>query len=129
MNVRNLLTLNAVLIALVGLISIFAPATFPELIGHEITDSLIGTERAFGAVIIGNAVISWLLRGQQPSRARKTVLLGFGINYIVFAGVNIYNILIVPVPVTNLVLPWAIFGLNVLLGLGFLYFWRQEPES
>ena len=37
MNVRNLLTLNAVLIALVGLINIFASATIPELIGHEIT--------------------------------------------------------------------------------------------
>lgn len=105
----------------------FAPAVFPRLIGHEITDALLGTERAFGAVIIGNAVISWLLRTAPPSYARKTALLGFGINYLAFAGVNIFNILILPVPVTNHILPWAIFGLNLLLGLAFIYFWRQEP--
>lgn len=127
MNVRNLLTLNAFLIALVGLTNIFSPSTFNEMLGHEITDALLGATRAIGAVIIGNAVISWLLRGEQPSRARKAVLLGFGINYFAFASVNIYNILIAQVPVTNPARSWGIFSLNLIMGLGFLYFWRQEP--
>lgn len=125
MSVRNLLTLNAVLVLLVALTGLFAPTVFIELTGLELSQSTINLERAFGAVVIGNTLVSWLLRSEPPSRTRKAVLLGFGVNYLVFAAVNVVNILSLT-PASSAT-PWAIFGMNALLGLAFLYFWRQEP--
>ncbi len=120
MNVRNLLTLNAVLVALVSLTALLSPTTLLDTTGLEVTQYTINLERAFGSVTIGAAVTSWLLRSEPPSRARRAFLIGVGINYAVFALVNVINITSTPDLDTNI--GWVFFGLNVLLAGAFFYF-------
>lgn len=124
MNVRNFLSINAALVLIVALTSIFFPATLMELLNEEINQSLLGLNRSFGAVIIGNALISWLLRSQHPSPARKAFLLGAAVNYLVFAAVIVANAQ--AYPSVNTSVAYGMAGLNLLMGLGFVNFWRQE---
>ena len=127
MSVRNFLTLNAVLVALVALTSLFTPELFLANLGHDLTTPLLSMTRVVGAVIIGNALISWILRDEPPSGARKAFLLGIAINYLVFAAVNLYNM---PLnPELEPIPAWGIFALNLAMGLGFVYFWRKEPTG
>lgn len=127
MKVRNFLTLNAVLVAFVALTSLFVPSLFMESIGHEITPDLLGVNRAYGAVIIGNALISWLLRNEPASGARRAFLLGSAVNYLVFAVVNVYNLQ--QMPDLSSVQSWSIFALNLTMGAGFAYFWATDPAG
>ncbi|MGD2027403.1 MAG: hypothetical protein PVI99_06260 [Anaerolineales bacterium] len=125
MTVRNLLTLNAALTALVALTALLSPATFLDLNGLEFSQTAINLERLFGAVSIGYAFISWMMRNQPASGARRAFLLGSGMAYIVIATVNVINILAMTNLETNI--GWAIFGANALLGIVFLIFGTREP--
>ncbi len=125
MNVRILLILNAVLVALVSLTTLISPTTFLDINGLEITQYTINLIRAYGAIAVGYAVMSWLMRNAQPSAARRAFLIGAGVSYIVFAVVNVVNITALPDLETNI--GWVYFGLNVLLGAAFLNFGFREP--
>ena len=117
MNVRNLLTVNAVLVFLVSLTALLAPALFLTTNGLEITPFTTAQMRAFGAVSFGYGVISWLLRGERPSSARRAFLLGAGAGYLLFAVVNLINLNALQDTATSF--GWVIFGLNLLLGIAF----------
>ncbi len=127
MNVRNLLTLNAVLVALVSLTALLSPTTFLEINGLEISQYTINLMRVYGAIAVGYAVMSWLMRGEQASGARRAFLIGAGVSYIIFAVVNVINIRALPDLETNI--GWVYFGLNVLLGAAFLNFGFKEPVA
>lgn len=75
MNVRYLLTLNAILVVLVAMTALLVPNFFLEVNGLEITEFAITQMRVFGAVTIGVGIMSWLLRTEPPSRARQAFLL------------------------------------------------------
>lgn len=124
-NVRGLLTINAVLVVLVALTALLAPTFFLELNGLEITQFTIAQMRVFGAVTIGVGVMSWLLRNEPPSSARRAFLIGAGLNYIVFAIVNVINL--TSIFGFELRIGWLIFLLNVILGTAFFVFAYKEP--
>lgn len=128
MNVRYLIILNAVLVTIVALVALVSPTTFLETNGLEVTQYTINQMRVFGAMATGYAVMSWLMRNQPASGARRAFLLGVAVNYLVFAVVNVINITGTPDLETNI--GWAYFALNVVLGLAFLYFgWREVTEA
>ena len=124
MNVRNLLTVNAVLVALVSLTSLLSPTTFLETNGLEITQYTINLMRATGALSVGYAIISWLMRREPASAARRAFLIGAGVSYVVFAVVNVINIRTLPDLETQI--GWVYFGLNSVLGVTFLVFAFRE---
>jgi len=125
MSVRNLLTLNAVLVALVSLITLLVPTFFLQLNGLDVSQSTTNLVRAFGAVTLGYAVTSWLLRWVPPSAARRAFLLGAAVGYLVFAVVNVVNILALAGQATQM--GWVIFALNLVLGSLFLITGIREP--
>ena len=127
MNVRNLLTLNAVLVALVSLTALLSPTTFLETSDVEVTQYTINLMRVYGAVISGAAVTSWLLRNEPASRARRAFLIGVGVNYAVFALVIVINITSTPDLETNI--DWLYFSLNVLLAFAFFYFSFKDTDE
>jgi hypothetical protein len=122
--IRNLLTFNAILVAVVSLTSLLAPTFFLQTNGLDITQSTINLQRAFGAVAIGYAVASWLLREQTSSQARRAFLLGAGLSYLVFAVVNVVNILALPQASP---FGWGFFTLNLVLGAVFTYCGVRDP--
>ena len=119
MTVRNLLTANAILVVLVSLTALLSPTTFLETNGLEITQYTINLVRAFGAILVGYAVISWLMRSERASSARRAFLIGAGVSYVVFAVVNVVNITALPDLETKI--GWVDFGLNSLLAVTFLF--------
>ena len=119
MTVRNLLTANAILVVLVSLTALLSPTTFLETNGLEITQYTINLMRAFGAILVGYAVISWLMRSERASSARRAFLIGAGVSYVVFAVVNVVNITALPDLETKI--GWVDFGLNSLLAVTFLF--------
>ncbi len=127
MNVRNLLTVNAVLVTLVSLTALLSPTTFLKTNGLEITQFTINLMRVVGALIVGYAITSWLMRREPASSARRAFLTGAGVSYVVFAVVNVLNITALPELETNI--GWVYFGLNSLLGIAFLGFALKERAA
>ena len=127
MTVRNLLTVNAVLVALVSLTALLSPTTFLETNGLEITQYTINLMRATGAFMVGYAIISWLMRSEPASTARRAFLIGAGVSYVVFAVVNVINIRALPDLETQI--GWVYFGLNSVLGVTFLVFAFRERTA
>ena len=125
MNVRTLLTVNAILVALVALISLLSPTTFIELNGLEESQSAINLMRVYGAVTFGLAISSWLMRDQPATKARQAYMLGAGVSYLLFAVVIPINMAAIPDLDTSI--GFVYMGLNVLLGGAFLYFAYKEP--
>jgi len=123
--IRNLLTFNAVLVAVVSLTTLLAPTFFLQTNGLDLTQSTINLQRAFGAVASGYAVASWLLREQTASPARRAFLLGAGASYLVFAVVNVVNILSLPQASP---IGWGFFALNLVLGAVFVYCGYRDPH-
>ncbi|MBC8504042.1 MAG: hypothetical protein ISR58_21345 [Anaerolineales bacterium] len=125
MIVRKLLILNALLVALVSLSALISPTFFLEAYGFEITKYTVNLMRAFGAIIVGYAVINWLMRNEQASKARQSLLIGAGVSYVTFAIVNIINN--ITLPGANAIIGWVYFGLNTILGVAFLVLGFREP--
>lgn len=125
MSVRNLLTINAILVALVSLTALLFPTVFLNTNGLEITQYTINLMRAFGAISTGYAVMSWLLRSQPASAAQRAFLLGAGVSYLLFAAVNVINI--TALPGLETIIGWVYFWLNLLLGISFFYFAIKKP--
>ena len=124
MIVRYLLIVNAILVALVSLTALLSPTTLLEIYRFEITQHTINLMRAFGAVIVGYAVISWLMRNEKPTIARQSLLISAGVSYFTFAIVNVINNL--TIPGVNIVIGWVFFGLNIVLGAAFLILGFKE---
>ena len=125
MNVRNLLTVHTILVALVALTAMLAPTLMLETAGLEVSQTSNNVMREFGAVIVGFGIASWLLRGEPASRTRKIYLLGVGASFSMLAVMNIINILgwsgTLPFPA------YAILTLNIVMAGAFFYFGYKEP--
>jgi len=91
MNIRTLLTVNAVYVLLVALSAILAPSFLLELNGLEVNETTSGLYRVIGAVIVGYGVISWLMRNAKASVALRAFLIGSGLGYFVSAVVIAFN--------------------------------------
>ncbi|MDX1616817.1 MAG: hypothetical protein R3300_21090 [Candidatus Promineifilaceae bacterium] len=125
MNVRNLLTVNAVLLGLVALVELLAPTIFAQASGLEPTQAVINLERTFGAFALGPAITSWLMRSAAPGRARRAFLLGSGVAYLVFAVVIVINMAALT-GLGQFSPSWLFAAVDALLGLAFLYFGLKE---
>jgi tetrahydrodipicolinate N-succinyltransferase len=128
MKVRNLLTVNAIYVGLAALVALLAPTVFLEMTGLDVSQSTINLERAYGALAVGYAVTSWLMRNEPASGARRAFLIGAGTTYIVFAAVNIVNINAL-IGLGTVTPGWAIFVINLIFGIAFLYFAFRKPAS
>ncbi len=124
MIIRRLITLNALLVALVSLTALLSPTFFLESYGFEVTLSTVTLMRVFGAIIIGYAVINWLMRNEAASSARRALLISAGVSYIAFAIVNIISYFVLPD--VNSIIGWVYFGLNAILGVAFLVLGFRE---
>jgi len=125
MNGKNLLTIHAILVAIVSLTALLSPTTFIDLNGLETSQTAINLMRVYGAVVFGFTVASWLMRNQPPSKTRQAYFLGVSVSFLLFAVIIPINMAAIPDLETNI--GWGYFALNVLLGGAFLYFGYKEP--
>ncbi len=127
MNVRNLLTVNAIYVGLVVVASLLMPAAFAESNGLEVTPSVINLQRAVGGVAIGYVLVSWMMRDAPASQARRAFLMGAGIGYVLFSLIVVWNLASLP-EVTS-INGYVYIGLSLIMAAWFLLLARQEPQS
>ncbi len=127
MNVRNLLTVNAIYVGLVVVASLLMPAAFAESNGLEVTPSVINLQRAVGGVAIGYVLVSWMMRDAPASQARRAFLMGAGIGYVLFSLIFVWNLASLP-EVTS-INGYVYIGLSLIMAAWFLLLARQEPQS
>jgi hypothetical protein len=86
------LRIAAIYMALVGLGLIFAPRAFG--VGAVPTDasaSLIAFLRLWGTPLLGIAVLDWMARDVEPSRARDAIIFGNIVGFATIAAVDVWG--------------------------------------
>jgi hypothetical protein len=124
MNPKLLLTISAVYLGLVGLGIILAPtAVFPGL-GDDPTAMLLAEVRVTSGVFVGLALVNWVARNTDASKARDGIFLGNT------AGFGIATIFTVVGALTGgLVLGWILAAIDLLFTAGFFLVGRANMRS
>ena len=83
MNLKVVLTVSAIYLAVLGVGFMFAPQQIGiDAVPADASPALIAYLRIFGGPILGIAVLNWMARNAEPSAARNAIVLanivGFG---------------------------------------------------
>lgn len=92
MKLGVLLRIAAIYMALVGLGLIFAPQAFG--VGAVPTDAsaaLIAFLRLWGSPLLGIAVLDWMVRDAEPSKALDAIILGNIVGFATIAAVDVWG--------------------------------------
>jgi hypothetical protein len=93
MALRVLLTVAAVYTALAGLAFILAPrAVGAGAVPGDASPALIAYLRIFGSPFLGIAVLDWLARNAEPSRARDAIILGNTVGFAAIAVLDLWGL-------------------------------------
>lgn len=87
-----LLGIASIYMALVGLGLIFAPRAFGAgAVPADASAELIAYLRLWGSPLLGIAVLNWMSRYAEPSRARTAVLLGNLVGFAAIAALDVWG--------------------------------------
>ncbi len=126
MKLKTVLTASAVYLGVLGLGFMFAPRQIGiEAVPADASPALIAYLRIFGGPCIGIAVLNWLARNTEPSRALDAIILA---NIVGFACVSAMDV-------------WGVFGggarpvakvflvVHLAMTLGFVLTWRARTRE
>lgn len=115
MSLDLLFTVSSVFAALIGLGALIAPTAFTggSLPGNA--QVLIDSFRGFGGLFLSVAILDWMARGAQASRARNGIVLANAIGFL-FATVFTTLAVLHGYPAWG----WILVALNALLALGYI---------
>ena len=93
MKLNVVFTIAALLLVILGLASLFAPAVMVEAagIGASLSSGYLMTIRFGGVEMLGLGLIAWLVRNTDASKARDGVTLGFTIYFALHAFTSLYG--------------------------------------
>ena len=99
----------------IGLSAFLAPATMASMGGLAASSGLLMTVRFMGVANIGLALIAWLVRNADASKARDGITLGFTIFFALHALTSLYG----QFTDTSTSLHWVMATLQGLIAVGF----------
>jgi len=115
MTPRLLLTVAAIYLALVGLGLLLAPTVTVLGLDAATAPVVIAQLRAMSDVFIAVAVIDWVARNAEPSKARDAIFLGnavgFSLSVVLGAGVSWIG---------GQVMSWIFTALSLCCAVGFI---------
>jgi len=97
MKLNTMFTIAAIVLALFGLLSFFAP---PSLTGTD--PSMAFSGKIMGVVFLSLGVLAWLVRNDGSSKTRDSVVLGYTLLFALWACVSTYGIFLVDMPSHNI---------------------------
>jgi hypothetical protein len=118
MKVNTLMIITAILLAVYGIGFVIAPAPLLSLMGITADPAVAFITQAFGAALIGYAVMNWFARNAVDSDARQAIVLADASFNALAIVVNLLGTLS---GVLN-VLGWSNVVIHLLLAAGFAYF-------
>jgi hypothetical protein len=91
MQAKFILTISAIYLGLVGLALLLVPAYAFLGLASDVSSLIIAQLRAFSDVFIGIAVLNWLARNAEASKARDAIFIGNSVGFTmsVILGVNV----------------------------------------
>ena len=122
MNLKNVFTLNAVLVGIFGLGFLIAPGFLLASFGAQSDPVAAMMARGYGSAHLAAAIISWLVRNDPPSHIRRVIALAFGIEHGLIALVILLNVLAGTINAMG----WPTVVIDVLLTIGFILFGKNE---
>ena len=118
------LTVAAIYLGLVGIGLLLAPTFMVFDLPDNASPLLIAQLRAMSDVFIGVAVVDWLARNAEASRALNAIILGntvgFGMSVILGIGVVLAG---------NEVVSWVFTGLSLFCLVGFIVVGRANTST
>jgi len=93
MKLNIVFTIAAILMIILGLASLFAPAAMVATVstGIAVSTGYLMTIRFGGVEMLGLGLIAWLVRDTESSKARDGVTLGFTIYFALHALTSLYG--------------------------------------
>jgi len=112
MKLNVMFTIAAILLILVGILSLFAP---PAMLG--ITDVSAAFSSKLGGVSwLSLGVMAWLVRNAEASKTRDSVVLGYTLLFALWAVVSVYGSFL---DMPNANISWIPALIQALLAVGF----------
>jgi hypothetical protein len=127
MNIKALFVVHSIIALVFGVAFVLVPAQVASIYGATVTSGGIFIGRMFGSSLLTFAAILWLARDSQDSAARRALVLGFFITFIIGAIVAAQGVL---TGVVN-ALGWGTVALYAVLALcyGYLYMRQTGPAE
>jgi hypothetical protein len=116
MKLNVVFTLAAVLLLVLGLGSLLAPAAMLPIIGLSASAASFFLMGEVGVLSIGLGLVAWLVRNSDASKARDGVVLGFTIFNTLFALFSLYTQLFTDAASG---VGWIFFIIQGLFAIGF----------
>jgi hypothetical protein len=114
---KTLFVISAIYLALVGLGTLFAPAALMfGTVGPEASAALIANLRGPASLFIAVALLNWLARNAEPSKARDAIVLS---NIVGFALAGMLDVLAVGSGAPSIELAPAITNFGIVVA----FFW------
>jgi len=118
MKLSTLLTIQSIMLGIFGLGTLLIPKTLWGVYGITLGAGGIFFARFGGVVMIGNALLSWLIRNAADSEARRAIVTVFFFDW----AAHVIVFLTVQLAGTANSLGWSNVGLAVLGALAWGYF-------
>lgn len=117
MNLKTLFVIASVYLTIAGLGFILLPESFGiGAVPANASPALITYLRVFGSPLLGIAVLDWMARNEQPSRARNAIVMGNLAGFSVIAALDIWGLLHESRPATRIfVIIHLFFAVSFLL--------------
>jgi hypothetical protein len=116
MKLNVIFTIAAVLLFVLGLGSLLAPAAMLPIIGLSASAASLFLMSEVGVLYIGLGLVAWLVRNSDASKARDGVVLGFTIFNALFALFSLYTQLFTDAASA---VGWIAFIIQGLFAVGF----------
>jgi hypothetical protein len=125
MKLKTFLGISAVILGLFGLSMIFNSANMAKGFGLDLNDLSVVLFRDLGSTLIGVAVINWMARGIQDTKALKAIVLGNLVIQVLGVIVNVADITQGYMGSGG----WVGVLLHVVLAAGFAYYYLRPQKS
>lgn len=111
MSLSLLFTISSIYLGLVGLGTLISPTA---MTAGALSPLLVDTFRGFGGAFLAVAVMDWMARNSEASKARDAIVLGNTIGFVFAAVFGIFAVLH-GYPAYG----WVLVVINALLAVGF----------
>jgi hypothetical protein len=125
MKLNVMFTIAAVYGLVIGLGAFLAPGTMASVGGLPASSGVLMTTRFLGVANIGLALIAWLVRNAEASKARDGVTLGFTVFFALHALTSLYGQFTDP----STSLHWFMATVQGLIAVGFFLAGRASMSS
>jgi len=125
-NSKTLLTVTAIMLALVGVGWLVAPELFySSFFGWTPNGNLLFMARRYAAYVLGLTVIVWMARSAANTQARRAVMMGTFVTVGLTGLTSLYGVL------SNTIGPlgWGAAVPELLLAVWFAYALFVKPEA